>query len=158
MVLTVLVIVVVLGLVGGGAYYLLKGDSSTPSPYQDAQDQNVKKVTAEEIGLTLTPTANGKQVKMEITKLDGISSIEYDVSYDAEVVEEGETQTVSRGVSGAPLEVTSGESKLSRTLDLGTCSKNVCKYDKVVGEVTFSIRINYTDGTVGGVEEKISVK
>lgn len=156
LVLIGIIVIVVLGVLGGGAFYLLKGDSSEAPLYQDSTDINVKPITADEIGLILTPTSNGKQIKLEITKLTGIDSIEYDVSYDAEVTDEGQTAIVSRGVSGSPLKVGS-DSKMSRVLDLGTCSRNVCKYDKVVGEVTFTIRVNYKDGTVGGVEEKVAL-
>lgn len=151
-----IIVVVVLGIIGGGTYYLLKGDNSEAPLYQDSSDINVKPITADEIGLVLTPTSNGKQIKLEITKLAGIDSIEYDVSYDAEVTDEGQTAIVSRGVSGSPLKVGT-DSKVSRVLDLGTCSRNVCKYDKVVGKVTFTIRVNYKDGTVGGIEEKVSL-
>lgn len=155
---TYIVVGVVILLMGGGAFFFLSSKKETPKqvPSTD-QTQNVKTVKPEDIGLTLEPRSDKKGIVMKITKLTGIKSIEYDVSYDAEVTEEGQTTTTPRGVVGSPIEVKSGDSEIKRDIDLGTCSRNVCKYDKVVSDVKFTIRINYTNGDIGSVEQKISL-
>jgi hypothetical protein len=147
---------VVVILVGVIVYvFFPKQDSTSSFPSESAQ--NIKKLSADDIGLILTPTKGGKAITMEITKLDGISSIEYDVSYDARVADEGEEIVVPRGVAGSAIQIKPGETSVSRDLDLGTCSKNVCKYDQVESDVTFVIRVNFTNGEVGAVEAKITL-
>lgn len=154
--LVVIAVVVVLLVVGvGGFVFLQSRNTASQAPIEEGLDQ-VTKMKPEDIGLVLTPKSDGKIINLKATKLDGVKSIEYDVSYDAEVTDEGETLVVPRGVAGSPLEV-DGESEISRDLDLGTCSRNVCKYDKVVSDVTFTIRVNFTNGTVGGIEAKVKI-
>lgn len=149
------VIVIVILIVGSLLFLFPKSETTTQIPANSSN--NIKKLTPFDIGLILTPRSDGKAINMKITKLKGIVSVEYDVSYDAEVTDEGETAVVPRGVSGSPVKITAGESEIERDLDLGTCSKNVCKYDKVVSDVTFTLRINFKDGTIGGVETKIKL-
>lgn len=148
-----LVVVVLVGVLA----YVLWPKQSEESPFPSGESQNVKQMSTEDIGLILTPIKNGKAIRMEITKLDGISSIEYDVSYDARVTDEGEEIVVPRGVAGSAIQIKPGESSVERDLDLGTCSRNVCKYDQVESDVKFVIRVNFTNGEVGSVEAKVSL-
>ena len=146
------VVVFLLLLLAGGGYYILNSEKSAPAQDEEQVTEDiVKAVTAEELGLTLTPIQNNQVITMEITKLTGISTIDYEVSYDA--IENGET--VGRGVVGSA-EVEG--STIERKIDLGTCSRNVCKYDKGVEVVKFVLRINYIDGTVGELEEELTLK
>lgn len=157
LVLILVAVVIVLLAIGGGAYYLLKGNSTSTSVIPGQNGQNVKKLSGSDIGLSVTVRPDNKGVVLKIAKLEGIESIEYSLSYDANVTEEGQTAVVPRGVEGSSITVKSSDSEISRNLDLGTCSRNVCKYDDVVSEITVTVRVNYKDGTVGGVEEKVSL-
>lgn len=148
-------IAVVIVLVGILIYIFIPKEDTSPFPSESLQ--NIKQLTPDDIGLILTPIKGGKAITMEITKLDGISSIEYDVSYDARVTDEGEEIVVPRGVAGSAIQIKPGESSVKRDLDLGTCSRNVCKYDQVESDIKFVIRINFTNGEVGSVEAKISL-
>lgn len=148
------VVVVLLGIIG---FVFYKSQTSTTSPTNVNLGQNIKKLTAEDIGLTVTVRPDNKGVILKISKLSGISSIEYSLSYDANVTEEGETAVVPRGVEGSQIKVKPGDSTITRNLDLGTCSRNVCKYDDVVSDITVTIRVNFSDGTVGGVETKVKL-
>lgn len=151
------IIVVVLALVGGGAFYFMS-QSKTANETVIEEVENVKALEPEDLGLELESVSDGKIIKLTASKLTGVESIEYEVSYDAEVVEGGgEPFTATRGVTGG-LTIKAGESEVSKDIDLGTCSRNVCKYDKVISDVTFNIRVNYTDGTVGGIETKIKLE
>lgn len=151
-----LILVVVLAL-GFGFYTLILGKSSNKVGNQAQQEQVVKQIKAEDIGLSLTPKDDKKTVVMKVTKLSGISSIEYEVSYNAEVTEEGQTNTIPRGVVNSPIEVKPGQDEVSREITLGTCSRNVCKYDKVVSDIKFVIKVNYSNGEVGSLEQSISL-
>lgn len=153
-VIAVVVVLLVAG-IGGFVFFQSKKGAASQAPIEEGLGA-VTKMKPSDIGLVLTPKSDGKIINLKATKLDGIESIEYDVSYDAEVTDEGDTLVVPRGVAGSPLEV-KGQSELSRDLDLGTCSRNVCKYDKVVSDVTFTIRVNFKDGTVGAIETKVKI-
>lgn len=145
----VAVLVLLLGL-GGFLYFKSQSSNTEESSEEEMSETIAKKVTSDEIGLTLTPAQNNQVIMMEITKLDGIESLDYEVTYDA--LENGET--VQRGAIGT-VEL-NGESTIERKIDLGTCSKNVCKYDKGVESVKFILRINYADGSVGEVTEDVT--
>lgn len=146
-IVAVLVLVVA---VGGFLFIKSQSGEGEETSEEESSETVAKQVSAEEIGLSLTPTQNNQVIMMEITKLDGIESLDYEVTYDA--VENGET--VQRGAIGT-VELT-GENTVERKIDLGTCSRNVCKYDKGVEAVKFILRINYADGSVGEVTEELT--
>lgn len=149
--IAVVVAVILLGL---SLFFLFPKSPSTPQNALN-QDQQIKKLTPSDIGLVLTLRPDKKGVLLEVTKLVGIASVEYELSYDAEETQEGETAIVPKGVVGSPIEVKPGDTSISRDLDLGTCSKNVCRYDKIKSDISVAIKVNYKDGTIGGVDTKI---
>jgi len=138
---------------GAGAYFIL-GQKSTEQPVQveEIEELIIEEVSADDIGLVLTPSRDNKSVKMEISKISDIYSIEYEVSYEAE----GKEGNVPRGVIGT-VEVKDNSLEIERDILLGTCSSNVCRYDTVISDIKFVIRINYKDGKIGSVEEEVSL-
>lgn len=149
-------LVIVILLVGGGIFLSMqKNQKQVSTPVSESQQ--VKTLKSEDIGLSLSARRDGKAVIMKVAKLAGISSIEYEVSYDAEVMDEGQKNRVPRGVTNSPIQVKPSDSELTREVELGTCSRNVCKYDKVVSDVKFVIKVNYSNGTVGSVEQSVSL-
>lgn len=152
--LTAIGVVIILA---GVLVYVFWPKAAEESLFPEGSSKNIKQMSPEDIGLVLTPIKNGKAIRMEITKLDGISSVEYDVSYDARVTDEGEEIVVPRGVAGSAIQIKPGESSVERDLDLGTCSRNVCKYDQVESDVTFVIRVNFANSEIGSVEAKVSL-
>ncbi len=148
------VLVVIVMILLGVAFFILK-PGSNPSASDETVDEmsEVKQVSPDELGLVLTSKQNGQVINMKIANIKGITSIEYDLTYDSEV--EGLDEPTGRGVTGV-FEI-KGE-PIDEDIDLGTCSKKVCKYDKVVSDVTVILRINYENGEVGGSEAKISVQ
>lgn len=151
-----IVLAVVLVFAAGGLYFLTgsaKKEVKTPT----TEEIQAKSINPEEIGLVLTPKADKKAVVMEITKLEGIQSVEYEVSYDAEVTDEGQTTDVPRGAVGSPIQVKSTDSSIKREITLGTCSANVCKYDKVTSSIKFVIKVTFKNGDLGSVEKEISL-
>lgn len=157
----VVIVVAILLLAGVGTVVLLGGSNTTSSDEPGiASEKPVKIISADEIGLTLSFRADKKAINMNITKLDGISSVEYEVTYDANVTADAsgdsESGITQRGVVGSPIPV-NGASSIKRSIDLGTCSKSVCKYDNVVSDVKFVIKVTYINGDVAAVEESISL-
>lgn len=139
---------VILVLAGIGLF-VFNLNSSPVAEEESEVSENVIKMSAEDVGLTLSSQKNNQQLVMELTKLDDIESFEYEVSYEA--IEEGET--VMQGTFGSgPNPDEEGESTIKRVIDLGTCSA-VCRYHKGVKEIEFTLRVNLKNGEVGLIEE-----
>jgi len=150
-------ILVVILAIGGFFLISSRGEKTATEAAEEQVEAQIKEIKPEEIGLTLELLSNKKAVKMDITKLDGIKSLEYEGSYDAVAKDEesGEELTLPRGVGPSVIDIKSGESEITRTIDLGTCSRNVCKYDNVTSDIKFLIKVNYSNGEVGQVEQDI---
>jgi len=149
----ILVIIVVLG----AAFVVFRPKAQQGNSNAGQETQNVKKVTPEEIGLTLALRDDKKAVEMKVTKLEGIKSLEYELDYTATVTEEGETNDVPRGVLST-IDVKPEDSEITKEILLGTCSSGTCKYDKVTSDIKVIMKVNYTNGEVGSVESKIPYK
>lgn len=146
------VILVIIVILSGFLIYNYTRSQSTQTTLFDEEKQ-VKQVDPSEIGLELSLRSDKKAVIIRATKLSGIASLEYELTYDAEVTEGGDTHAVPRGAIGK-LTIRNGEANAE--VDLGTCSANVCKYDKVVSDIKVIVRVNYESGEVGQVEDAIS--
>lgn len=155
-----IIILVVIVLVGVGTF-LMFGKGKTLAPQTvEISEKPVKKINADDIGLSLVPRSDKKAVILQISKLEGIASLEYEVTYDAKVTDTlGDEQagTTQRGVVGSPIAVKAGDSEIKRTIELGTCSRNVCKYDNVVSTIKFVIKVTYSNGDVGSIEKDINL-
>ncbi len=151
-----IVLAVVLVLAAGGLYFITAG-AKKQAQAPTTEEKQVKSVNPDEIGLKLSLRQDKKAVVMEITKLEGIKSVEYEVSYDAQVTEEGQTNNVPRGAVGSPIQIKSGDTSIKREITLGTCSANVCKYDKVTSSIKFVIKVTYKNGDLGSVEKELAL-
>lgn len=153
------VIVGVVVLAFGG--YLIFGSRNTQKTNDQSstsEEQTVRELKPEDIGLTLTLLPDKKAFDMSITKLQGVSSITYEATYDAEVTEGGDNLKVGRGIGPSTIEVKPTDTEITRrNIALGTCSRNVCKYDKVVSDVTFNIRVNFIKGDSGSIKQIIKL-
>ena len=146
-----LVVVVILGL--GGYFVWARSQNQISAPKQE--EQNIKQMSPEDIGLELTMRSDRKAVIIKATKVEGIKSFDYELTYDADVKEDAETHTVPRGAVG---ELTIKGGAAQAEVDLGTCSANVCKYDKVVGSIKVVIKVNFENGETGAIEDTISLE
>ncbi len=143
------VVVAALLLVGGGAFFILSASHSQKANQQQAEQQEVVPTLAPDaIGLTLEAVRNNQAISMTIGKLDGISSVDYEVDYTAK-------GDIPRGVIGH-IDVTPNDTKKQQDVVLGTCS-NVCHYDEDVHEVKFTLKVAKTDGKIYQVEKSISL-
>ena len=130
----------ILLVLGGGYFLFLRKAPGTAQVNQtDNQDAGPVKLSPGDIGLTLSASPDKKKVKFAISKLDGIKGVEYQVTYEADStaqeIAEGGDKRVDRGITGASKLDSSSSSYESPWLDLGSCSKNVCRYDTGIKSV-----------------------
>lgn len=152
-----IVAVVLVVVLLGGYFFFLKGSNQGGVANQTQEEQTAKQISADEVGLILDLKPDGKAIILTLTKLEGIKSFEYELSYDAEETSEGETAMVPKGVVGGPVEI-DGKSSIEREVLLGTCSANVCRYDKISGPIKVILKINFDNGEVGIVEDTINLE
>ncbi len=148
------VVVVAVALIGGGAYMLL-GKQQAPSTANvpsTQQTANVPSLAPSDIGMSLAVTRNGESVTMTVAKLDGITALDYEVTYTAS----SNGNNVPRGVIGH-IDVKPGQSTINQEVVLGTCS-DVCHYDNVVSPVKFSVKVTKSDGKVYEVDQSINLQ
>lgn len=142
-------VIILIGL-GAAAYFFIlnPGDNQEVAKKVAVSNENIKQLKPEDIGVTFDVGSDKKSITMNIAKVSGVSSFDYEVNYNAK-------GNIPRGVIGS-IQVTSGSS-ISRDILLGTCSKNVCKYDEGVTEVNFVIKVNYSNGEVGSVTQNVKL-
>lgn len=150
--------VVLLVLVGLGGFYFF-ANKPVEEPEEQASETLVKTISPEEIGLTMEATPDKKKIKFAIAKAKGIESIEYEIVYEADSTaqekSEGGEPRVQRGITGEA-DVPSGASKYeSEELDLGSCSRNVCRYDTGVSHVDITLKLTKDDGNIYNVEDSL---
>ena len=158
--LVVLGVVIGLAIIIGGYFFFNKSKSNAPED-EFLEEQIAEEISPEEIGLTMEANASQKAVKFAIAKAEGVKSIEYQVTYEADSTaaeqSEGGDERVQRGITGEVV-VKSGQSSYqSEWLDLGSCSKNVCRYDSGVQSVTLTLKIVKEDGKVYQVEKTLEL-
>lgn len=146
-------IIVLILVIGGGAYHFLSSSSkpqtaqSTPSVTEEV----VPTINPTDLGLTFTARKDNKAVKFEIANVSGIASVDYEISYTA-------SGNVPRGVLGH-LDVKPTDKTLQTDyLDLGTCSSGVCKYDTGVTSVDLILKITKTDGNTYSSQTSLSLE
>jgi hypothetical protein len=124
---------------GVGGYFLLTRDKpeaeTTEIPEQEGK--LIETPLEERPYVTLVPRADGKEFKMTISRIQNAKTIEYEMVYLA--------SGLSRGVVGS-VKPKAGESRVTRDLLLGTCSRDVCKYDEGVTEGTLTLRFRSAEG------------
>ncbi len=137
-------VALVVVLIVGGVYLVTKKSATLPVAVRD--EMAIATIKPEEIGLTLTMGADGKRVVMKITKTDGISSLDYELSYTS-------VGDIPRGAIGHVAIKTAGQ-VVSQEIVLGTCS-DTCHYDKDVRDIKLIVKVTKTDGSVSQVEQKL---
>ena len=155
--------VVVLLLVGGGFLFLNKSKnaSSQTNSTANVDTGSVQTLSPSDIGLALTATSDKQKVQFSVAKLSGIKAISYELTYEADSTasekEEGADARVQRGITG-DAQMKSGDSKYtSPWLDLGSCSRNVCRYDTGVDSVDLVLKITKDNGQVYQAEQKLNL-
>jgi len=156
----VVLVILVIAIALGGYFAMSRKTAKTSDQVDNSLDQIINKLSPDEIGLTMSANDSNKAVKFAIAKLEGITSIEYQVTYEADSTaqeqSEGGEARVQRGITGES-KITSSSSYESPWLDLGSCSKNVCRYDTGVSSVELTLKITKSDGKIYEVIKKLDL-
>lgn len=150
------VFVVIFGLLG--FYFVSNSSKEVPEEIQSSEVV-VQTIKPEDIGFAMEATPDKKKVKFSIAKAKGITALEYEITYEADATKEEMTEggedRVARGITGEATVVAGKSTFESEDLDLGSCSRNVCKYDKGVESVDITLKITKADGKVYNMEDSL---
>lgn len=142
---------VVVGLIAFAIFVIMPFSGGTSGEEETVTDSSVvETLTADQLGLSIEAKPDGKAVKFKIDKAGDIKTIEYQVTYEADSTAqekaEGGEDRVQRGITGeADIEGDALKYE-SEWLDLGSCSRNVCKYDTGVDSVDLTLKIIKKNG------------
>jgi hypothetical protein len=136
-----MIVVVVAGiilLIVGGLFLFSRGKTGITSVKITPTPEPVSvEIPAEDLPtVRIIPRADKKEITLEIKEIKNADSIEYELSYLS--------KGLSRGVVGT-IEL-KGETSITRQILLGTCSKNVCKYDEGVTGGSLLLRLRGASG------------
>ncbi|MBM3205414.1 hypothetical protein FJZ41_01000 [Candidatus Shapirobacteria bacterium] len=138
-VLILIIILIFLALFVGGIFLLRSKARNEATQPEETQNQVALETPLEDRPfVTLTPRTDGREFRMEISRIKNAQTIEYELVYFA--------GDLSRGVIGS-IELEEGENEVSRDLLLGSCSKDVCKYDEDVQKGSLTLRFRSSEGT-----------
>lgn len=155
------VVALVLVLVVGG-YYVLSSTKKAASPTETAEDQVILDMKPEDMGLSLALSPDNKKVKFKADKLAGVSHLEWEFSYDANIPADAADGGSAEGGKvtqsfGGETDVT-GNTYESVFREIGTCSTGgKCRYDTGVEKVDILIKVTKSDGKIYQVKDSISL-
>ena len=131
----------------GAAFLILSGSKKAePEVAQAPLEEQVTVIKPEDIGLTLTMSADGRKIIFTIANAQGISGVDYELSY----ISKGD---IPRGAIGRT--DIKGDS-IKQEIPLGTCS-DVCHYDEDVSDIKLILKVAKTDGTTSQVEKSLEL-
>lgn len=141
-----IIIVVVVLLIIGGVVFAQKMNSSGPkaTPTPTPEESTIERIPVDSLEVVFDPRYDNKAFTLTIKGLKekDFKSFEYEISYDAQSSEEPGQIITQGSASREPILVTSED--FEREILLGTCSKNVCKYDKGIEKVKVTLRLTET--------------
>ena len=127
-----------------------KAKNETETKVPSTVEEEAIVMQPEDIGLELSASKGNKEVEMKISDVSKFSSFEYEMNYDAVI----DGETVARGAIGSG-EVKSGDTSITRSITIGTCSAGKCKYDSGVTKVSFLRRLNLKTGETAIVQKDL---
>ncbi len=153
--------VVLAVLVGLLAFSSLSNPNSSKPEEKQSSEATVQTIKPEDIGFSMEATPDRKKVKFAISKAKGIKALEYELTYEADSTaqerSDGGEDRVQRGITGEAEISPSDATFESEELDLGSCSRNVCKYDTGVKDVSITLKISKADGKVYNMEDTLEL-
>lgn len=138
--------IVVFLLVGGIVFFVNRNNSQVQT-LPTSQQASVPTISADSIELTLVPGSDKQRVIMQVTKTDGINSLDYELSYTAK-------GNIPRGAIGH-IDIKNGQN-VRQEMYLGTCS-DVCHPDSDVTDIKVVVKVNKSDGKVYSAEATTSL-
>lgn len=142
-----LILAPILILLAAGGLFFLQGQKSAPVPVVSTPTPEATQLedlnSKNPYGVDIKPRFDKKAVFLKIASFPAqLATIEYELTYDAKEGPRGVLGTISY----------KNENNIQREILLGTCSKNVCRYDEGVTKVTLTIVFK------GGKTEKFQGK
>lgn len=139
------IVVIVVGVVLAFSVKKKTASVTTQVPIEEA----ISIMKPEEIGLSLTVSADNKKVFLEITDTTNITGLDYELSYTS-------SGDIPRGVIGH-IDVKQAGKAVKQEIVLGTCS-DVCHYDEDVSNIKLILKVTKTDGSTSQVEESLELE
>ncbi len=134
-------------LLGVGIYFLTATPSEDNNSPQD--DEDYTEIQPEDVGFGYTLRPDGSGIVLTFDSLDGVETLEYDLSYTKEIEGKDGPVEAPGGVTGE-VNVAGKSSYKTDAIDFGTCSSGRCIFDTIISpQVTIIIRVGYEDGTTG---------
>lgn len=135
----------------GGVFAFVSSRTASLAEEEEMVDTSVvETITPEDLGLSITAKPDKKAVKFKMEKAGDIKTIEYQLTYEADSTAqekaEGGDERVQRGITGESEIKANALSFESEWLDLGSCSRNVCKYDTGVESLDLTLKIIKKNG------------
>ena len=146
-----LITIVAIGLVvliGGGLLVMSGNKKAEPVVEQAPVEEQVSMIKPEDIGLTLTASADNRKVILEVKNTEGLSGLDYELSYTSK-------GDIPRGVIGH-IDIKQEGKPVKQEIILGTCS-DVCHYDEDVSDIKLILKVAKTDGTVSQVSKSLEL-
>lgn len=162
--IVVLVVVIILG-----GIFLLAGhnqaasSTASDSSQTGSQEQTVGTLTPADIGLQMVLSPDDKKIKFTADKLDGVKTLEWNFTYDADIPASDQTadnagsKVTQEFGSDQPVNVVGKISYESPFRELGTCSSGHCRYDTGITSVSIVMKVTKTDGNVYQIKDSISM-
>lgn len=152
-------LVVLLILVGLVFMRINNPSEPTLSTSQDEMTP-VEKMNPEDIGLQIVLASDNKHVQFTADKLEGVKKLEWEFSYDSDVPKsadfpDSDGQKITQSFSGEA-EIT-GSTYESPLRELGTCSKNICRFDTGVESINLLVKVTKSDGKVYQINDSLSL-
>ncbi len=156
-IILILIAVAVVLLVAGFLYFN-KSAVNVQTDQNQSMDTDIQELSPEDIGLELSASPDRNKVQFKISNLSDIIEVAYELNYEADSSEkdisEGAEARIQRGVTGEA-KLNPGDSEYqSPWLDLGSCSKNVCRYDKGVNSVNIILKITKDNNKIYKTEKE----
>jgi hypothetical protein len=145
------IIAVAVLLLAAGGFFFISRNAATEEEEFGEYEEELPSLSPEEVGLEMEALRGNQQVIFRLTKPDGITSVEYELTYFAE---DGQQRAV---IGTVEEEDFGGDSIESKPLDLGSCSSGVCKYDKGVKEVNLMLTVT-KDGKNYQVKDNLGLE
>src|SRR5579872_1101355 len=129
------IVVVVLVIIVGIFYLTSKKSAQQSQQATQSADQSIKTISPDSIGLKLVESSDQKYINFVADKLKNTKHLAWVISYDADVppadrVEGADpNQKVTQSFEGQADINPSDSHYSSKPQELGTCSRNVCRFD-----------------------------
>lgn len=150
-ILIVSVIILIIILIGGAYYFVFNSKKSRTGATVSEQGQvqlpeemAIPTLSPQDIGLTLSSTADLHKVIMAVANTADISSLDYQLSYTAK-------GNIPRGVLGH-IDIKVSGNPVQQEIILGTCS-DVCHYDQEVSDIKLVLKVTKNDNKIYQVEQ-----